>query len=358
MNDFSPNSLLDFFCIISVAFVALYNYMRMKAGKKGTGYIFFVFFILLFSLFYRPVNGDFWHYLEMYDLGSGVHNHLEPYFNWLIEEIPNNFLLWRIAIWLPAAILIAFTYQKLGIQSSMATFFFCLLGLVGFYYYTRNVLGMSILIFALSLISSRRLRPSTKIIHTILIIGLFALSWYLHKSMPIFIALSIMAILLPPNKRILLYSLLMFPILYGAIYSISSSVLGLELWLNESSGEEYLEAANTFYSNWKGVLGLIIKYAPIVYFYVIGFNSQLLSDKEEKSYKMFLYLSFFIFYISFLFFGRGSIMLQLRLYNSSLLPLSFASSIYFRRCKEPRQLQLFIVLLLVSYMFSLLYSLV
>ena len=135
-----PNPLLDDLCMFAVYMVAIYNYYCMDRDKKGTNYVFFVLFILLFSLLYRPIGGDFWHYLLFYE--DGTHGHMEDFYYWLMEVIPNNYILWRIAIWLPAAIFLAIVFKMMKVPSSYATSFFLLLALHTSFYYTRNTFLM------------------------------------------------------------------------------------------------------------------------------------------------------------------------------------------------------------------------
>ena len=351
-----PNSLLDSICMVAVVLVALYNYWCMKNNHKGTGYLFFVVFILLFSLLYRPEGGDFWHHLEVYELGSAHHNNLEDFYNWLMDKIPNNFLLWRIVIWFPAAIFIMLTYKMMGVGSNNATTFFLMFGLISVYYYTRNVLASSILYLGMA-ICCVTTKPLKRFFSIVIFVGLSVVSYFLHKSMPMYIGLALMAIILPLNRNTVIGALIAFPLLYGLIYALSANILQMELWLTDEVGLNYLEGTNTFTTNWKGVVNMIVKYIPFVYFYFIAFKNPIPKESEDyKFYKTFLLLGFLIFYLSFLFMGQGSIAIQGRLYKSSMIPFAFAVSLFFKHNLGSKQCRAFLVLMLVYYAYTLFVS--
>ncbi len=347
-----PNTLQDTLCIVVTIIVALYNYWCMKNDRKGTGYVFFVIYILLFSLLYRPVNGDFWHYLEVYELGSGYNNNLEDFYNWLMDRIPNNYYKWRIVVWLPAAIFIMLTYMVMKVPSNNATASFLMFGLIPVYYYTRNVLGSSVLYLAVAIFCIKT-QSLKRFFNLVVAIGLVTASWFLHKSMPLYIGLAFLAVILPCSKNTMIGALIAFPVLYSLIYMVSSDFLQLDIWLSDDVGLNYLEETNTFSSNWKGVVSMVLKYTPFVYFYYIAFRFPLQKESNEyKFYKTFLLLGFLIFYLSFLFMGQGSSAIQGRLYKSSMIPFAFAFSLFFKNNSGSKQCRVFVLLLLVYYAFT------
>lgn len=349
------NSLLDIICMMAVFLLAIYNYSCMHNNKKGTGEFFFVIFILLFSLFYRPEGGDFWGYLEDYELGvNQTYRHMEPFYYWLMGLIPNNYLLWRIAIWLPAAIIIAFINKLLTIPSNIATVCFLSFALLNAYYYTRNALALSVLYLGMAILAQKG-HFAQKTMHFILFAGLAFVSWFLHRSMPLYIGIALMSVVLPFNKKYILGAIIAFPLLYGSIYLISSNLLGVaQLWLADETGEFYLEQQNLFSANWKGIVSLIIGYLPIVYFYFIAFRKPLSQDNPDfNRFKLFLLLAFFLFFISFLFLGQGSDALQGRIYKSSMMPFAFTVGLYFKHYSGSRHCKAFVSLFVISIVWKL-----
>lgn len=354
MEHFYPNILLDSVCVVATVLVGLYNYFCMKKEKRGTGYVFFVIFILLFSLYYRPVGGDFWSYLDSYQAGANVqYTHWESFYYWLLGIIPDNFLLWRTLIWLPAGVLIALIYRKMGIRSSYATTFFLLFALVQYYYYLRNVLGLSVLCYAIVIYCSHQgfLKKS---LNVLIFFALSLVSWYLHKSMPVYILIAILAIVLPFNKHYILGAIIAIPLLYGLVLLVASDFVEMSLLWNEGNGSFYLESKNTFDINWKGAFDLFIRYLPIVYFNVIAFRKPLPKDNPDFSYfKVFLLFSFFLLCLSFLFYGQGSIALQNRFYMSSMFPFAFIVGLYFKYNIKSRQFKIFTYLTLIMLAWKL-----
>lgn len=346
MFQLTPNGLLDSVCMMAMYIIAIYNYVCMKHNKRGTGFVFLILFMLLFSLLYKPEGGDFFGYLEIYRLGvDNPYRHMEDFYYWLMSLIPNNYLLWRVSIWLPAAIIITVIFRWLKIQSSVATTFFLLLALVPSYYYTRNVLALSVLYVALTLFVYKG-NSARRTLVIAISIGLMLASWYLHKSMPIYILIALASLFLPFNKKTMLIALIGFPVLYGVISLISSDFLAIsEIWISDI-GQEYLESHNQLSFNWKGIIALVISYLPIIYFYYIAFRYPVPQTSQDfNHYKVFLYFAFIVFFISFLFFGQGSEAIQGRLYKSSMLPFAFAVCLYFKNYNNTKRCNTFILLL-------------
>lgn len=356
MFELVPNELLDTLCVFVVVLVALYNYFCIKNNKKGTGYLFFIIIIFLYSLFYRPAIGDFWNYLNVYKQGSNVpYRHMEDFYYWLMDHSANNYLLWRTLIWFPTAIIIAYIFRLLKVSSNYATFFFLIYGLSA-YYYTRNALALSLLYFGMVVFCNRK-NFYSKILNTLLLVGLIYLSWNLHKSMPLYIVYAILAIVLPFNKKNIIGALIAFPVLYGLMVTLANNFLTMaDIWLS-NKGMYYLEAENTFSANWKGTIRLLIKYVPVFYFYVVAFRKPISKESENYlSYKVFLLFSFLIVYSSFLFLGQGSAAIQGRLYKSAMIPFSFVASMYFMKYMGTKQCNTFIYLVVIYYASELFFN--
>ena len=354
MYQLTPNNFLDSVCIILVVLVTIYNYYSIRKNIKGTSYFFFIIFILLFSLLYRPEEGDFWHYLDIYNLGAEYeYGHMEDFYYWLLALIPNNYILWRIAIWLPAAVIIAFIFKSMKTPSNYASLFFLMFALTPAYYYTRNVLALAIMYLGLVYFCKQD-KGIKKTINLILFGGLVIVSWFFHKSMPMYMLFALLAITLPLDKRTPIIALILFPIMYKCIMLLSNNFLAIEdLWSTEITNN-YIEAKNTVYLNWKGFITLIISYTPIFYFYIIAFRKPLSKNIPEfRYYKVFLILAFVIFYVSFLFWGQGSASLQGRIYKSSMIPFTFALCIYLKHNIRTKHGKNFLYLMAIYYLYSM-----
>ena len=127
------------------------------------------------------------------------------------------------------------------------------------------------------------------------------------------------------------------------------------IWAEAGNGEHYLETGNTFTMNWKGFVDLAIKYIPIIYFYYIAFTKPLSEDNSDyKYYKVFLLFAFFVFYLSVLFYGHGSDALQDRFYKTSMFPLAFAISLYFKNNLHTKRCNTFIYLMFFGFVWNFL----
>ena len=328
----------------------------MKKDEKGTSFWFFVIIIVLYSLFYRPADGDFWHYLELYELGDeGYVRHMENIYYWLINVLPHNYIIWRIAVWLPAAILIAISMRMMKLPSSYAITSFLTFGLPA-YYYTRNALALAILYLAVTVFCLKSKTTKRRSFLYIILFFLLAFSsWFFHRSMPLYILFAIISLVIPFRREYLLGALIGFPIMYEAIVLLAGDFLSFgELWMSDDVGMNYLEQANMATVNWKGFIGLMIGYAPVLYFYYIAFFFPINKQAPEfQFYKSFLIFCFLLFYLSFLFYGQGSASIQSRLYKSTMIPFSFVVAIYFKYYLRTKRCRIFIDLFLVSIAFNI-----
>ena len=360
MNNYISGRILESLCSIAVIIVVVLNYYQATRGKRGTSFLFFVFFILLYSLFYRPLDGDFWSYLETYSSGASFSTgNLEEYYVWLMRLIPNNYLLWRIAIWLPAAIMLAYVFRMMKIPPSYATVAFLVFGLAAFYY-TRNALALAVLYLGLSVYCQNEMYKNKKWAFLVFV-GIAFISWFLHKSMPLYIGIAIIAIFLPFHKNMLWIALASFPILYGLSITLGSELLSFtQIWLSEDIGTNYLDAESADWAyNWKGIIQLAIIYAPIVYFYFISFLHPVSRDSEDFTFfKVFYIYSFIVIYISFLFYEQGSIAIQRRIYKSAMIPFSFVVSLYFKHYMRTEKCRYFVYLTIFSIVFPYFISLI
>lgn len=342
MFQLRPNTILDGVCTIAVVLVALYNYYCIKTNKKGTGYSFFVVFILLYSLFYRPLGGDFWNYLSTYQIGIYAKSNMEGFYFWLMRMIPNNYLLWRMAIWLPTAIFIAMVFKIIKAPNSIVTTVFLVFGLHA-YYYTRNTLALSILYLGIALFCLRNKSKSNVVLFACLAFS----SWFFHKSMPMYIGIALVSLVIPFNKQVFMGFLIAFPFLYRTIMLLGSNFINMTaLWSTEGAGSYYLEAASVNYVyNWKGIIYFIISYAPVIYFYFISLSKPISKDDLDfPAFKVFLFFSFLVIYLSFLFYEQGSLSIQRRLYTSAMIPFAYVVALYFKHYMGSKQCTMFIYL--------------
>ena len=354
--ELQPNIYLDTFCMLACIIIVIYNYKNVLVNNdpsSGTGYVFLGCFILLFSLLYRPEESDFWHYLNGYELGRSMNvEKMEEFYYRLMEFIPDNYILWRTAIWGPAAIIIVITFKRLHINSGIGTIMFLCFALTNTYYYTRNCLSLSLLYLGMVILGSESIESKIK---KYIIFGLLAyVAFFLHKSVPLYIAIVLIATIIPLNRKTLIMMAVMFPVLYGVILVLASNILLLNFW-NESTinrAEIYMESearSSTLF----GIISLLIHYAPVFYFLYIAIKDYLYNSKSKTNetnihYKNFLITTLLLVYVSFLVSGQMS-MIQGRFYGSAMAPLTFAACIYFENNWKNRKCVNMINIYLLSF---------
>lgn len=353
--DINYNSIQNVVCILLLLFMVLVNYKSLYYNnyRSKCGYLIFGLFITLFSVYYRPIGGDFWFSYEEFQKGDSLQiEHMENIYVWLKKNLNYNYLLWRLIVWGSASIFIVTSFKKIKIDSSLAIVVFLTFALVQCFYYLRNSLAFSILYFGVVLYTTRTKRNN--LLSWTIIIFIIAISWYFHKSMPLYIILSIIAMFIPLRKGYILGSIIIFPLLYYGVYGISESFLSSDIWMTDY-GLRYLEAENSLYINWRGYVMLMIKYIPYIYISIVYLKS---FTRSEKTQKTFFLITYMLIYLSFLFMYQGSNHLSSRLYNTAMLPFSFFIASYIKEHKKERNTKVFIYITIMVYFISYVISII
>lgn len=358
MNYIVPIESLDSLCLIACGILVIINFNSLYSEGKKTfnSFLPFGIFITLFSIYYRPLDGDFWSSLEEFnERGDLYKEHMEPVFVWLRDVLNYDYILWRYIVWGTASFFICLIFKKIKIEPSLATAVFLAIALIPCFYYLRNSLGFSVLYYALSLYTM----SYKKFKNIVALLVLIFLSWFLHRSMPIYIMLSLAALWLPLKKQFLIVSFILFPVLYASIVFFAQEFLMLAI-LSDDGGEKYVEATNELNVNLMGYIFMIIGYIPYVYIMYKFCASYSVQPKTSLLYvqKTFFYITFFLLYLSFLFHGQASIHLSLRFANTAMLPMAIFVASYFKMNRGSKVCSNFILLMLFAITCDLLVSLV
>lgn len=356
MNNIVYDESLNIICLIVLNVVILVNLKSSiyTAKRFYTGYFFLWVFITAFSLYYRPIDGDFWYsLLEFNGHGNMYKEHMEPFYVWLKEFLAYNYLFWRFIVWGLAGIFVILIYKSYKIHPALATVSFLTFGLLHSFYYMRNALGFGILYYAVASYLSNQNQSFSKRLFGLLFVS--GISYFFHRSMPLYIFLSFIVLFVPINKKIVFSLAILFPFLYGIISYLAIFIMSMGLW-QDDGGSYYLEQANTFTANWKGVVSLCIEYLPFVYitYYYIKFDI-LSTDKDAYARKVFFLLYFFLFYISFLFTGQGANDLAMRLGDSAMYPFAIFIALYFKKYAPNRQCVYFSLLVAFSTLWTFIF---
>ena len=305
-------------------------------------------------------SGDFRHYAELYNdlVKSQFIVHVEPFYFWLCKILPNDYYLWRLMIWGSATIFLIKTFKRINTNPQFALLIFTLI-LMMYFHNPRQTLGYTVLYYGITLLFYHKENKQTKPYNMLIGLIWVSLSFFLHKSMFIFILLMAFS-LIPLGKKLLILSLIAFPIVYKSITYISSYIL-LNSFANETSQESgtgYLESDFRIDINTNGILRLIIERLPIflLMFYAIR-NIYFKNEKVQYGLKVFLQYTYWLIYISYLFNGQEvSAFLTNRFWDASLYPLTIFLAGYLYKKPRSRFIKNCFYLLILSNLYNLSYT--
>ena len=337
--------------------VFLYSRKQIYTQKDTSRNYFFLGFItILFSTFGFN-SGDFLHYKELYEdlIKSQFIIHVEPFYFWLCKALPDNYFIWRFAIWGLATIFFIKTFKRVNCSPQFATLIFVLI-LMWTFNNLRNALGYSVLLYGTTcLLFPTKNKTVSYFWGTIWIL----LSFFLHKSMFMYILLMGFA-LIPLGKKLFITSLILFPILYKSVSYISSYIL-FNSFANETSQESgigYLESDFRAEANINGLIQLFITRLPVflLLFYCIR-NIFFKKEQIQYSLKVFLQYTYWLVYISYLFIGQDvSAFLSNRFWDASLYPLTILLAGYLYKKPRSRFIKNCFYLLILSNLYQLSYA--
>ena len=135
--------ILELIC----AGILLFNRQAIfeNRNKNNSNYFLLWLFLTCFCTWFA-VGADYTSYQEALHFST----HVEPFYVSLYNIVGGNYILWRMIVWGIANIFTVLTIKRMGDDVNLFTILFILLPLLGFYYVTRNVLGLSILFYALA----------------------------------------------------------------------------------------------------------------------------------------------------------------------------------------------------------------
>lgn len=344
-------TLFSFF-IWLIAFIVYRPAIKTKNQGKGNYILFFL--IVSISVVFAFTVGDFYHYYPLYkSLARGFYdNSMEDFYNDLVKHIPDSYFLWRFAVWGASTFLLIQTYKRVNSPVRLSCLIFVLILIINFGS-SRNTLGYMLLYYSMTFIFKPLKNKTFSFI--LAITGVF-LSTYLHKSMPLYIALIIIAFV-PMNKNTYRLSLLAFPFIYISFGVISNYLLTLDLGGGdfEKSGILYLEGENFSRPTVFGYIQMSVARTPILILLYLLINNILDGTIKDKFVIHFAKYSYFLIYISFIFFNQEtSSFLSQRFWDASLFPIALAIplGIYL---KSDRKITISFYLLLLANIYSFAY---
>ena len=272
--------------------------------SKSNNYAFVLVCMLLYSVL-GFLEWDTYHYYRYYEMmAKGYFRiHVEDVYFWLIKELPHNYILWRFCIWGGATILMIWSAKKLKLKSNT----FCFIATILFITrltVSRGGLGIALLVFcSIILIQSYEKRRIIPIV--IAVLGII-FSTYLHSSMFIFIFCMMLALILPFNKKIILVSLLLFPILYISVMQLLGPMASY-LSLNEEQASfisNYTDSEKLI-TNMLGWIPIIIEKTAFILL-IILLSKKIIYENipQTSAHRLMFKFSYILLYLSFLFFEQ------------------------------------------------------
>lgn len=330
-------------------------------SKKGTGYFVLWAFLSLFSVFYIPLDGDNYTDIALYNnyISNGVEHHLEPLYFWIMSVLPHSFFLYRFVVWGTAALFVVLTFKQLGIESQFSTIVFTLVCLLPCFYYLRNALGFSILYYVVTCILTHRKGPIGMRIRNYCIWGaLLYLSYLTHTSMPLYYLIVLVAIFLPLNKYVATIFFIGLPVLGTFLMEFANIFMIYVTLETAEAGVGYLEKTEGYDFSMMGLAFQAFMLAPYIYSMYIATKDHIFGkDASDKNLKFYLMATMVLFSSSFLFMGKASYSLHLRLLNTSFMPMAFFMALYFKNRRTEKNYKIIMTLILV-YNFMQIYGII
>lgn len=313
--------------LIWLIMIIKYKTEFVNQTRLSFHYVFLYIMIVLFATFGFS-EADTYHYHSIYDemIKFRTAVHVEPVYYWLIEHIPHNYYLWRFIVWGSAAVLLVTTFKRLELNASSVGLIFPLILLQQFVI-TRGCLGIAIFLYALTFI----LKPtSNKLLSYFWGILCCILSVLFHKSIPLFIAISFLA-LIPLNKGLIIVSVILFPVLRAVVLPFVFDILGGSLFSTDTAefAQGYLESDKSV-ANINGIMRLCLEYIPRILIFIFLVKEYIFDKKEiPKNIRFFFQYSYILFYIAMLFFGQNtSSFVSSRTIHMMCFPLTIVCAYY------------------------------
>lgn len=339
--------------IILVLTFKNYNSIRTISNKRHWKSFLFICVVLFCTFGYS--EADTYHYMPIYEnmVLYGKKIHVEDFYFLLTQILPHNYYLWRFTIWGGAFCVFLIISNKLHLEPSVLGFAFSVILLQQFAV-SRASFGICIFLFSLILLyeSNRQNWYLTKVAALLALLVAFQL----HKSLPIFIFISL-GMIMPLKKKYFIISLILFPFIRQLVVPFVEDMFttGYFNEQTENFANSYLSSAKSEI-NIYGMIPEFLSYSSrtlIVYSLVkeIAFNREfpLVIRKLTE-------FSYILFYIAVLFYGQNvSSFVTNRTIHFMCFPLTLVLTYYLsNNQKIPKKLTfgIYIMMLYDLYQFS------
>lgn len=331
--------------------------LKPAAPRVTVSYWPSIVLVILFAVF-GYITGDYFNYITIYESSSHYNAvfHVERIYAFLMEVSNGSYTLWRFLIWFPAILLYGWIIKRLKLDVNVALLFFAILPM--FYFCShRQYLGMAIMYSGLVLFYTSN---KHSYVSKLLAVLVFVLSAFFHRSMPLYMLLTLIA-LLPFNK----VSYVLMAVLFPLIYNYLDLILEFITSIGGSStidlfSKNYIESDFRVDITIWGIVGNLVNQLPtyLLLIYAIYQTTFKKGNRVSPVAKIFLQIAVLEVYLSLLFTGQDvSAFLAPRFREYSLLPLSIFYGIYFTSRPIKRYVRIFIYMMLFADLYMLSYSL-
>ena len=348
-------TLINLFLWLILVYVYRSEYFRTtnRPGKYGLiGFIAILFSTFAFS------EADTYHYEYIYDkmVLYNVRIHIEEFYFWLVQVLPQNYYIWRFAIWGSAALIYIKVCKVNKLDSRIVGLIFPLI-LIQQFAVTRGCLGITLFLLGASVFIKREKQNKALYIWSVFAI---VASLFLHKSLPLFIAIAALAFI-PLNKKTFIILLILFPILRGFVLPFVFDFIGSGFFDKETASfaTSYLEKEKSE-MNFNGMLRMILEYAPrFIIFYVLIKCFIYRKVLIPRNIRFFFNYSFVLFYIALLFLGQAtSSFVTNRTIHMMCFTLLIPTVYYLQNTKRSRTEKNALLLFMCSDLFAFAYQII
>lgn len=249
----------NLFCLFWFILILIFSLNNNNNNKVSTITIFIL--ILIFSVFSFS-NGDYFHYYDIIDRTRLYVNHISEYehleiiYQYIIEYVDKNYVLFRIIVWGGALFFYCLISKEYKVPITQSLLVLAMLYLMIFSY-ARASLAMAIFFYGVSLLY----KGVNKVVKCILGIGIILISINFHKSIVVLLPLVPFAIYDKMGRKYVWCLILLVPfigVIMNSIYNGLVDYLGADSELaNSMVSYSQLEHEK---SNMFGLMSSLLKY--------------------------------------------------------------------------------------------------
>lgn len=339
-NLIEPSVGMCLWCIFLYLFIIMVSWRKAMTSestliikkRRHSNTSFLAFFCGLVIVYFLTdfINTDYFHYYETINKLDYYHLErvsLEKYYTWILPYINFNYIIFRLFVWGPAFLLFIITIKRFNLPILTCLFFFSVCYL-DYFAYSRASLAMTIYFFAISFICRPFFNKWLSLLISVAIISQIML---FHKS-AILMVIASSFLLIPINKKTIIASVFVFPIIVMIASSFFNDIVGTTFF-----DEDIINSKLESYANTVDVRGLaknILQPVKFSSFYItfavvtkaFFFNKNIVVKKEwELLYKVTYGLM--IIATSFLFLDLKTLVFFYRALFMVYIPLSILITI-------------------------------